>query len=225
MSNESGPQMPPSGRLILTLALIAMLSGFTVVFAYQVTLEPIARNHREFMEAAIFEVVPGAETRVNYRVDDDGLHELAEDDVDNADFFAAYDASGELAGLALRGAGRGYADIVRVMYGYDPGDECTIGYTVLESRETPGLGDKVGSDERFLANFDCLDLSLNEEKTGLENPVVTVGAQADADAWEINAITGATVSSEAVATAIRESADHLLPRIAPYFDQLKEGRS
>lgn len=216
--------MPPSGRLILVLALIAMFSGFTVVFAYQVTQEPIARNHRERMEAAIFEVIPGAEQRVNFRIDDEGLHELEEDDVDNADFFAGYTEDGQFAGIAVEGEARGYADIIRVLYGWSPEDSCIVGYTVLESTETPGLGELIASDEAFLDNFDCLDVTLNEERTGLENPIDIVGADEDAEDWEINAITGATVSSEAVKRAVGESADAMLPRIYPHLDEIRERR-
>ena len=34
-------------------------------------------------------------------------------------FFAAYDEAGELVGIAAEGAAKGYADTVRILFGYD----------------------------------------------------------------------------------------------------------
>ena len=53
----------------------------------------------------------------------------------------------------LTAAAQGYADVVRVLYGYDPACACIVGMTVLESKETPGLGDKIDTDPDFLLNF------------------------------------------------------------------------
>ena len=39
---------------------------------------------------------------------------------------------------------------------------------VLESKETPGLGDKILHDRDFLANFESLDVSLKSDGSGLE---------------------------------------------------------
>ncbi|NIN78696.1 MAG: FMN-binding protein, partial [Planctomycetales bacterium] len=44
-----------------------------------------------------------------------------------------------------------------------------IGMKVLESKETPGLGDKIGKDPKFLANFDKLEARLAEDGTNLEH--------------------------------------------------------
>ncbi|MFN3884872.1 MAG: FMN-binding protein, partial [Rhodocyclaceae bacterium] len=40
--------------------------------------------------------------------------------------------------------------------------------------------------------------------------------------WEIDAISGATITSRAVGRAINDSAQVLLPRITPHLDGLKE---
>ncbi len=219
------PPMPSSGRLILTLAIIAMLSGFTVVLVYQVTLDPIARNNREALEKAIFEVLPGATARVNYRLDDGGLRPVSDRDLDEANMFAGYDKEGRLVGVAFEAAARGYADIIRVLYGYSPERECVIGYTVLQSAETPGLGDKIETDPNFLANFDGLDMRLNVEQTGLKHDIEAVKPGAKAEPWQIEGIAGATVSSVAVARALRENANRMLPLLIRHLDELKKNPS
>ncbi|TVQ24296.1 MAG: FMN-binding protein [Spirochaetaceae bacterium] len=219
------PPMPSPIRLVLTLALIAMLSGVTVVFAYQITLEPIARNHRLALERAVFEVLPGAVERANFLVEGDSLSALSDDEGDRANVYAGYDEDGDLIGVAMEGSARGYADNVRVLYGYSLEDECIIGFTVLQSSETPGLGEKIGSDPAFLANFECLDVRLNDAGTDLANPIRTVGPGEGAEPWEIDGIAGATVSSQAVGRALRESASRMIPVIREHAQLLTEERN
>ena len=36
----------------------------------------------------------------------------------------------------------GYQDVIVVFYGYSSADDAVIGIRVLESKETPGLGDQ-----------------------------------------------------------------------------------
>jgi len=216
------PPMPSSFRLIATLALIAMISGFMVVLVHQVTLQPIARNHQEALERAVFNVLPGAVQKVNLRLDETGLIQLADDQIPQSNLFAGYDAAGRLVGVAVQAAARGYADTIRVLYGYDPAREAIIGFAVLQSAETPGLGDKIEKDPVFLANFEALSVALNEMGTGLAEDIVTVKQGTKTQPWQIDGITGATVSSVAVGRALRESANQVLPLLAAHVDALRE---
>ncbi len=216
------PAMPSPLRLIATLGLIAMLSGFTIVLIYQITLEPIARNHREALERAVFEVLPGAVARANFAVDDGALVRLPDDELAAAELFAGFDAEGNLIGVAIEAASRGYADEIRVLYGYAPDREAIIGFTVLQSSETPGLGDKIETDPRFLANFEALDVQLDETGEALANPIRPVAEGAKTQPWEIDGITGATVSAVAVARALRESTETWVPLIFANQDELAE---
>jgi Na+-translocating ferredoxin:NAD+ oxidoreductase subunit G len=214
------PAMPSPFRLIATLGLIAMLSGFTIVLIYQVTLEPIARNHREALEQAVFHVLPGAVQQVNFRLHEQTLERLDDDDLANANVFAGFDANGQLIGVALQGSARGYAGEVRVLYGYSPDSQTVIGFKVLQSSETPGLGDKIEIDPRFLANFDALDVRVNDDQTALVHPVVPVKHGQKTQPWQIDGITGATVSSFAVGRALGESTAAQVPVVYAHRDQL-----
>lgn len=207
------PPMPSAFRLIATLGVIAMLSGFTIVLVYQATLEPIASNHRAALERAVFNVLPGATTSANFAMTEGGITRLADDDIAGANLFAGFGADGRLVGVALQGSARGYAGEIRVLYGYDLDRETIIGFTVLQSSETPGLGDKIESDPRFLANFEALDVRLTAERDALINPVVTVKEGTKENPWEIDGITGATVSAVAVGRALDESASRWIPVI------------
>lgn len=219
-SAAAAPAMPSPVRLIATLGVIAMLSGFIIVLVYQVTLEPIAQNHREALEQAVFNVLPGATTRANFRLEGDTITPLPDEAVAKANCFAGYDEEGNLVGVALEGAGRGYAGEIRVLYGYSPEKETLIGFSVLQSSETPGLGDKIETDPQFLANFEGLDVSLNDAGTELVHAPVTVKSGTKSNPWEIDGITGATVSSEAVGRAIRHSAMEKVPTIYAHQEML-----
>ena len=85
-----------------------------------------------------------------------------------------------------------------------------LGFQVLESKETPGLGDKIAKDERFQNNFNALDVSISENGQ-LRNKVITVKQGEKQNGWEIDGITGATISSRAVGNIIGESTSKVVP--------------
>lgn len=205
------PPLPSSSSLILTLGGLAMLSGVLIVLTYQLTLPRILQNKREALEKAVFKVLPGATSRANFHIDEEGLAPLPDDDIDGANVFAGYDTEGKLVGLAMEGSARGYQDIVKVLFGYAPDREQVIGFTVLQSTETPGLGDRINSDEDFLANFKELDARLNGDHTAVAHEIVTVKHGKKTEPWQIDGISGATISSTAVGKGLRESTNKLLP--------------
>jgi Na+-translocating ferredoxin:NAD+ oxidoreductase subunit G len=97
-----------------------------------------------------------------------------------------------------------------------------IGFAVLQSAETPGLGDKIETDPAFLANFDGLSVALNDAATALAHEIVTVKSGTKTEAWQIDGITGATVSSVAVGKALRESTARMVPLLAPHVAALQQ---
>ena len=224
MSEETpsnAPQQPKSRKLIMTLVGIAMMSGLLVVLTFQLTLPRINQNKQEALENAIFAVLPFAESKANYLLNEEGLVELPDDAFAEANLFAGYDADGKLTGLAMEASARGYQDVVRILYGYSPETECVVGFTVLESRETPGLGDKVETDLDFLDNFACLDARLTPDGSAIANPIQTVKNGKKTDDWQIDAISGATITSNAIGKALESSTTEMLPLLAKYRTSLK----
>jgi electron transport complex protein RnfG len=74
---------------------------------------------------------------------------------------------------------------------------------VLESRETPGLGDKIFKDEDFVANFRDLAVA----------PEVVVVKKGRTRENEVDAISGATISSHAVVRIINRANSRWLDRL------------
>ena len=83
----------------------------------------------------------------------------------------------------------------------------------MESKETPGLGDKIEKDEDFLANFKALTVALTEDLSKIQNPVVPVKSGLKKNPWEVDGITGATISSRAIGNIIGESTAKMIPLI------------
>ena len=213
----------PAGPMIRTLMGIAMLSGFLVVLTYQLTKPIIEENQRRAIEAAVFQVIPGAVARKDFVVNETGVVTVtAESPAEGIQIYAGYDESGQLKGIAAKAAAQGYADMIHLLYGYDPECQCIRGIKVLKLAETPGLGDKIITDANFVANFDALDASLNDAGSDLANNIVTVKHGTKKNPWEIDAISGATISAKAVGKALNLSTKALLPKLAPQVEKLRE---
>lgn len=221
MSQEVQIQARPTPALAMlgVLGGIAMLSGLLVVLTVQLTAPIIAENQRIATEKAVFTVVPGAASKRDF-VLVDGELKPADEGADGMAVYAAFDEAGQLKGVAFPGAARGYQDVIRFLFGYDPACKCVVGSKVLKSTETPGLGSKIDTDPAFMANFDALDASLNAAGDALANPIVTVKHGSKSDPWQIDAVSGATISSSALGRALNDAAQLVVPAIERSLDQL-----
>jgi Na+-translocating ferredoxin:NAD+ oxidoreductase subunit G len=213
----------PGVALIRTLVLVATVCGVLIVAAFQSTQSAIAENRRIKLERAVFKVLPGAVSVREYIATPAGIQPLTGDTAAEGSvrFYAAYDKSGMLRGIAAEAASKGYADVVRILYGYEPKCQCIIGIGVVAMRETPGIGDRIITDQAFLKNFAALDVRVNAEMSGLANAVKTVKHGSKQNAWEVDAISGATITSKAVGRGINESLQKLMPKLVPHLGEIK----
>jgi electron transport complex protein RnfG len=212
-------------RLLLTLGCAATLSGVLISLVFQLTLPRIQENQRRAVEAAVFEVLPGAETRGTFSFDAAEVLAAIDEQADTASskIYAGYDSGGDLIGVALEAKGQGYQDVVRILYGYDPKRQVIVGMKLMESKETPGLGDKIGKDPEFLANFEALDVQLDSTTDALANPLEVTKKGAKSELWHIDGITGATISSRAVGDMLNVYADRDFARIRANVQVLEGG--
>lgn len=212
----------PSFAMLRTLGGVAMLAGFLVVLVYQWTKPIIEENKRIAIEKAVFKVIPNATSREDYLLGADGLFKPeAEQEAQGEQIYVARDDKGALQGIALEAAATGYQDVIRILYGYSPRCECVTGIKVLKMAETPGLGDKIAFDPEFLENFHALDARLNAEKTALSHEIVAVKHGKKSEQWQIDAISGATISSKAIARMINASGQRMFPLITRHLDELQ----
>jgi electron transport complex protein RnfG len=104
----------------------------------------------------------------------------------------AVDADGKCTGWAFICEGAGFADKIKLVLTVDAGFEKLAGFDVLASNETPGFGDKINKDFFRSQFIGAPAVKLEMAKAGDDKKI---------DA-EIIAITGATVSSDAVVTIL-----------------------
>jgi electron transport complex protein RnfG len=213
------PRIP----MLRTLGLVAALSGFLVVLAHHLTMPLIEENRRIAIERALFKVIPGAVSRRDFQLTADGIEPPGETlPVQGMHLYAGYNAQGRLAGVALEAAAQGYQDVIRVLFSYDPDCECIRGMEVLKMAETPGIGDKIAKDPVFLQNFEALDARLDDAGGGLANAIVSVKTGTKSEPWQIDAISGATISSKAVARMLNDTAQQALPVIVRNLGVLQQ---
>jgi len=129
-ASAPAPQAPVTRVWPLYRAMvgIGLGCGILIVGVYQWTLPVIARNRAEALERAIFDVLPAAETRAAWRWSEGGGFEPApEGEGGEGLVHAGYDASGALVGVAVEARSMGYADVIRLLYGYAPSRDAVIG--------------------------------------------------------------------------------------------------
>ncbi len=197
---------PSAFRLVATLVFASAVSGMCLATAYQVTKPIIDANNARELKAAVFKVVPGSTIMQKLTLRNGLLIPIADDEITNDEIiYGAYDDSGQFIGYAIESSGPGFQDTIRILYGYDPKTERIIGMEVLESRETPGLGDKIWKDESFVSIFKSL---------AVNPPIVVVKGGRDAEN-EVDAITGATISAKAVVKIINQGNEHWISKLPP----------
>ncbi len=203
-----------SRKMLQAMVGIGMLCALLIVLTYEGTFNRIETNKAAALEQAIFKVLPGISQTAAYQLNEDqSFSPATEDAPSDAIIYAGFNAENQLVGMAIPASGQGYADILRILYGYDLEKQAIVGMYVLESKETPGLGDKIEKDPAFLENFRALDVSLAKDLKSLKNAVVPVKNGAKKNPWEVDGITGATISSRAIGDILGASSAEWIPLI------------
>jgi len=187
---------PSSLRLVLTLAIAGLVSGIAIIGIYESTLPTITANKARELREAVFKVLPGVSKMQALVYRDGELVAVGEPAKDEPVVYGGYDDQGGFVGYAMPAAGPGFQDTIAILYGYAPDRKLVVGMEVLESRDTPGLGDKIYKDAEFVGGFSALSV---------EPEIVAVKKGTKSQPNEIDAITGATISSKAIVRIINES--------------------
>ena len=200
---------PSSARLIISLGIAGLLSGIILVGTYLYTQPIIDQNKAEALREAIFEVLPNTDSFLTLVPEGEGLRETTEgEEIGDEVVYLGLDSLGSTTGFAIPGGEPGYQDIIAALYGFVPEEEMIIGFKVLESKETPGLGDKIFKDLDFQTNFTQLKV---------DPPVEVVKKGEKTSPNQIEAITGATISSKAIGRLLAKSVEQWQGRIDAYL--------
>lgn len=202
----------PAWRLMTTLGVAGALAGLAIVLVFS-WAEPRIEAHRAAaLRAAIQEVLGGPESYATLFVVDGSLTNTLPAGSDSAAFdqvYLGYDAAGQEVGFAIAGEQPGYQDVVGLIFGYDAAAGRLLGMKVLESKETPGLGDRIEKDSAFVASFRGVVPLIEGVKAG----------QGSGGESEVDMITGATISSRTVIEIINRRLESIGPLIEEYEEQ------
>ena len=129
-------------------------------------------------------------------------HTLSVEKDNRTVFYTAYEArfpDGKPAGWVAKASGQGYADKIELLVGFSPSIETITGIFILDQKETPGLGNKiVAVDWRQQFRNIKLDQPIEVSKTVAKEPN------------QVDAITGATISSRSVTQIVNTTVHDLL---------------
>lgn len=174
-------------KLSSALVMVAMVCALILALVYKQTSPIIEEQKQLLLERSLKEVL---------LADKYTKHE--EDIV----YYEAIKGDGRIAGWCLPISSKGYGGSIQILAGVDTSGKVT-GVKVLEHKETPGLGSKIveksakESEAPFLKQF----------KQKKVSEIVLVKGKTTAN---IEAITGATISSKAITQGVRLGVESFL---------------
>ena len=175
----------------LILTAFTLVLGFLLGIVYEVTKEPIAKVNYEKQQNAFKQVFSNADKFEAVEFDKEEALTLMEengfkDSID--DVKAAIDTSGDVLGYVITVTAKdGSQGTITFSVGIQ-NDGTVNGYSITSISETPGLGMKAKTDDKFYGQFENMNV----------DSFVVVKQETTKDG-EIEAISGSTITSKAMA--------------------------
>jgi len=202
-------------QMYQSLVGAGLLCAILIVSVFTITAPVIKRNKEEALQRALFSILPQVQTYKAFVRNQHGRFVIRDDETAPGQVvYVGYHQDNKIAGIAVPANGMGYQDTIELLYAYEPTRQAIVGLVILSNRETPGLGSKIESDAVFHNNFKQLDVALTANQSSLLHDIETVKSGTKTNAWEIDGISGATISSKAVGTIVQKNAAVLIPAVA-----------
>lgn len=173
------------------LFAITLIAGLILGFVYELTKEPIRIQEEKAVQEACAQVFESAAqfAELPYEASEELALELAETGVEIGTVFQALGADGSLMGYVVQSTStEGYGGDIVLYLGVTL-DGTLNGISLLEISETPGLG--MRAQEVLAPQFRGKQVS--------QFTYTKTGGSSDS---EIDAISGATITTEAVTNAV-----------------------
>ncbi|MEN6326604.1 MAG: FMN-binding protein [Syntrophomonas sp.] len=167
-------------KIAFNLAGACIISGIIIATVYFLTHDIALQKQAELQTLALKSLVTEAD-QYNPVEGKPGWYTAAQD--------------GELIAYIIPSESKGYGGTIKLLVAVGP-DQKVIKYTIVEAKETPGLGDKAAKSP-FIDQF---------PGKGSENLEVT---KDPGNKENIQAISGATITSRAVTKAVKTAVDEL----------------
>ncbi len=174
--------------MVLVLSSITLFAALALGSVYTLTKDPIAVSKMAKQQNAIKDVLPPFDHFDLKAIE-------VNDGVEILKVYKAYDKRNVFVGAAVESSSNnGFSGKISLMVGFDKAG-AIVNYSVLEQKETPGLGAKMLN--WFKTN--------NKNQSILGKNPATANLSVSKDGGEIDAITAATISSRAFLFAVRNA--------------------
>ncbi len=196
-NNNNAPEKSKEGsaKMLIVLTVTAVCIGAVLAGFFQLVFPMIEHNRIEDEKRAIFSVLS---TATDYEIIEREIISVKKGK-ETAKIFLGKDKEGKLVGYAFIAKGPGFQGIIKMMIGLNLNQVNLTGMKVIDQVETPGLGNKIVEDS-FEGQFKGL----------LTKPRIEYIKNRKAEKPnQIEAITGATISSVAVARIINERLEQI----------------
>ena len=172
-------------QMVVVLTVLSCVSGGLLASIKTNTEERIAYQQLKFVKGpAILAILEGAS---NNPITD--RFTLQDGEVQRSFFVGVFD--GQPNTIAFEASGKGYGGDVGLMVGVNVVDNTMVGIGVTTHAETPGVGSRAQTDEAFVAQFNGVPFE-GEFKV-------------KPDGGQVDALSGATITSRAVANAVTDA--------------------
>lgn len=185
-------------KMVVVLTLLSSLSGGLLAYVKEGTQERI--------QDQVLQLVKGPAVKSIFA---DASNDPVQDRFSVTDgdkqidvFVAKYD--GEPKAVAFETFGKGYGGDVGLMVGIDVDTDKIHGVSVTTHSETAGLGARAKEDPKFTAQFAGEDITSGVNLTG--------------KGGDINALSGATITSTAVVSAATQAGE-IYERLKPQIEE------
>lgn len=181
-------------KYTLILIFVGTLVAGILALVYEVTLVPINKYQKDILLASQKTVLPAAADFVDKKMSGDLLKKFKElyPAETETDYFIGQTA-GQNNGVIFKVFPKGYGGPIKMLVGVDLNGKIA-GLKILEQKETPGLGAHI-TDENY----------KNTKKSFVAQFLGKMKTDKIAPKADIDAITGATISTRAVCSGVRQA--------------------
>jgi electron transport complex protein RnfG len=172
-------------NMVLSLTLISLAASACLGFVYEFTKKPIELSNLNKKLEAIKLVVPEFNNNPN-----EEMFKLSTGEGDSLEVYPAKKDNVPVGFAVNTYTKKGFSGNISLMAGFSP-DGTIVNITVLEQKETPGLGTKM-TEPKFKEQFN--DKNPAQFKMKVKK-----------DGGEVDAITAATISSRAFCDAVQRA--------------------
>ncbi|MDT8377075.1 MAG: RnfABCDGE type electron transport complex subunit G [Mariprofundaceae bacterium] len=178
---------PEQVKMVVAMFVVAAVAALLLGLTDIVTRAPIAEAEKEALHKALGQVLP---PHAN-----DPLEDMLTIKPDGSDtpkqFYPARDKAGNSVGMAWETiAPDGYSGTIRILMGVFP-DGTVHAIRITSHRETPGLGDGIVHNSKWLGSF--AGRTLDNVRWAVKK-----------DGGEFDQFTGATITPRAVIKAVKQ---------------------